>query len=257
MDEIRNSFLAPAHIKGSHESECAKASSTDNLQHSFALDMSTSLDNSVHEESSFASDSMCFEPHPLESSFASCLSSLNETELEFDSAPYFSMEAYFPQEENRKPKSSSKVSTPSRKNSSLQSILKMIRIAPSFKDHKSIFSLIVRASSFKNPISHSSCEDIMKLKTFLLQNAHSSSILREALHRLKEIEPRILPSPHASTEETSPSSKDFAASKDFEKPVDIEHETFPTKGNQPNFITPTKGKKVSFNEDNATRIITP
>ena len=59
----------------------------------------------------------------------------------------------------------------------------------------------------------------------------------------KEIEPRILPSHHSS--------------KDFDKPVDIEHETSPTKGNPPNFITPAKGKKVSFNEDNATRIITP
>ena len=46
------------------------------------------------------------------------------------------------------------------------------------------------------------CEDI-NLKSFLLQHAHSSSILREVLHRLKEIEPRILPSSYSSTKETS------------------------------------------------------
>ena len=187
---------------------------------------------------------------PQDASFASegitsYLSSLHEIEFEFDSSPFFPMETVLPQEEVRilKSPSSSSLETSSRKNLSLQNILKFIRIAPSFKDHKSILSLIVRASSFKNPIPHSSCEDIMKLKTFLLQNMHSSSILREALHKWKEIEPRILPSHHSS--------------KDFEKPVDIEHETSPTKGNPPNFITPIKVKKVSFKEDNASRIITP
>ena len=79
----------------------------------------------------------------------------------------------------------------------------MIRIAPSFKSHKSILSLIKRAASFKNAIPHSSQKDLVNLKSFLLQHAHSSSILREALHRLKEIEPRVLPSPCSSTKEAS------------------------------------------------------
>ena len=198
---------------------------------------------------------------PQETSFASegitsYLSSFHEIEFEFDSSPFFPMETILPQEEVKilKSPSSSSLETSSRKNSSLQKILKLIRIAPSFKDHKSILSLIVRSSSFKNPIPHSSCEDIMKLKTFLLQNMHSSSILREALHRLKEIEPRILPSPHSSTEETSPSIKDF---KKPVAPHPIEYETSPAQRNLRDFITPAKGKKVSFNEDSATRIMTP
>ena len=34
IDEINNSFFAPSHIKGRHDNECAKACSTENLQHS-------------------------------------------------------------------------------------------------------------------------------------------------------------------------------------------------------------------------------
>jgi len=168
------------------------------------------------------------------------------------------MEAYFPQEENRKLKSSSlslsEVSTHSRKNSSLQSVLKMICIAPSFKSHKSILRLIERASSFKNHIPHSSQEDFMKLKSFLLSNTHSSCILREALNRLKELEPRILSPSRASKGETPFQSKETSSSS-------IEQSTLSTSGfypettlkkvDPPNFTTP---RKVSLKEDALSRL---
>ena len=87
-----------------HECNVSRSSELDTLPvfKNYELDMSTSFDNSIHEESSFASNNMCFEHHPLEDSFTSCLSSLNETEFEFNSSPYFSIETYFPQEETRK-----------------------------------------------------------------------------------------------------------------------------------------------------------
>ena len=212
-------------------------------------------------ETSFTS-SAPHEPHPLESSFFSHLSSLDENELEFNSSPYFKMETYFPQEEVRKPNSSFLSSTHSvRKNPSLQSILKMIILAPSFKSHESILRLIERASSFKNPIPHSSQEDFINLKRFLLHNMHCSPILREALLKMKEIEPRILPPPHPSMEGTSFSSKDSSSastypSEDSFKPSILKSpssdhpETSSRKVNLPNFITPNK---VSFKEDDSTR----
>ena len=87
-----------------------------------------------------------------------------------------------------------------------------------------------RASSFKNPIPHSSLEDFINLKSFLLCNMHSSPILREALHRMKEIEPRILPSSHSSIEETSFLPEDSKETT----------ETYPARVNPPNFATPRK-----------------
>ena len=141
IDKINDSFLAPSHIKGRCDNECARASSTESLQHSdinfypnvsskkepkkdlssislkkdlnsefpsknsydvtscdhcmtsfdhdansfehecnvslvfknYELDLSTSLDDSIHKKSSFASNNTHFEPHPLEDSFILCL----------------------------------------------------------------------------------------------------------------------------------------------------------------------------------------
>lgn len=63
-----------------------------------------------------------------------------------------------------------------------------------------------------------------------------------------------------------PSQETLHSSKDFEKPVapfnsktshPIEPETSPAKVNPHDFITPMKVKKVSFKEDNTSRIMTP
>ena len=71
--------------------QCLRSSELDTSPafENYELDMSTSFDNSIHEESSFTSHNMHLEPHPLEDSFIWCLSSLNETELEFNASPYF------------------------------------------------------------------------------------------------------------------------------------------------------------------------
>ena len=249
-DKVCNSFAVPSCIEGRSEVKCSKVHSTK----TFLQSRTAPYPISPSQETSFASEGI-----------DSCLSSLHEIEFEFDSSPYFSMESYFPQEENRKLKSSSlfpsKVSTPSRKNSSLQSILKMIRIAPSFKSHKSILALVERASSFKNSIPHSSQEDVMKLKIFLLCNMHSSPILREALNRLKELEPRILSPSHASIEEASFASRETSfpsAEPSVLETVSFHPETSPKMHNQSNFKTP---RKVLFHKNHAsevkTNIVTP
>ena len=79
IDAINDSFLAPSHTKGRCDNECARASSAESLSFydiDFYPNISSekdSLDNSIHEESSFASNNMHFEPHPLEDSFILCL----------------------------------------------------------------------------------------------------------------------------------------------------------------------------------------
>ena len=121
---INDSFLDLSHIEGKCDGKCVRASSTESLSQSkidfhpnvsskkdlssefpsknspmasftnkfnasraSVFDMSPAFENYLHKERSFASCNMCLEPHPLEDSFFSCLSSLKETEFEFDSSP--------------------------------------------------------------------------------------------------------------------------------------------------------------------------
>ena len=152
MTETRDSFFAPLCIQGKYEDKCTMTSSTGGLLHpscnshpilspekslsSMHLSNSDSsefnatpsaYENSSCKETSFYSH----EPHPHEDSFTSYLSLLNETEFEFNSSPCFRIETFFPREQVRKlkPSSSSLSQTSARKNSSLQRILKLIRIA--------------------------------------------------------------------------------------------------------------------------------
>ena len=132
--KVCNSFAVPSCVEGRFEIKCSKDYSPKPFLHSRTAPEPTSSSKKVpsqnfsSQETSFASEGI-----------TSCLSSLHKIEFEF--------ETFLLQEEVRKLKSpsSSSLKTFLKKNLSLQDILKLIQIAPSFKDHKSILSLIVRA----------------------------------------------------------------------------------------------------------------
>lgn len=99
MAEIRACSFAPLHIQGRCDSKYARTSSTKGPCISLkpTLDSNPSSPSSKRPHLAPAETSLIsitHDPHPLESSLTSCLSSLNE--FEFDSSPYFRMEIYFP-----------------------------------------------------------------------------------------------------------------------------------------------------------------
>ena len=86
---------------------------------------------------------------------------------------------------------------------------------------------------------------------------HSYSILREALNRLKELEPRILSPSHTPTGETPFPSKETSFPSVEPSTLEtssVHPETSSKKDNLSNLKTP---RKVPFKEDPLPRLVTP
>ena len=87
--------MLPLHVQDRHKEKCTSSFSTKIIYSNFKsdfdhhlqpheLDALLEFENYFHEESHFESHYMHLETHTLEDSFVSCLSSLNETEFEFN-----------------------------------------------------------------------------------------------------------------------------------------------------------------------------
>ena len=104
MKEMRDNFFVPSHIEGRYQGKCARTSSTKGLHIDFipifdsnpssplskndiSLKSSSFKRSNITPVETSCTSSAHHEPHPLGSSFTSCLSSLDESELELNSNP--------------------------------------------------------------------------------------------------------------------------------------------------------------------------